>query len=191
MDLGQGSGIYTGPLDPSIALVGGGLLPGRGGAGSLESIEIEPAGRGFFETCNYNVGSSYIAATLLGGSYGLIEGVRNAPNRRARILLNSILNHCGKRGSRLGNGVAMLALMYSTAEYLADQNEVAVTLNVPDEVNSVVAGAVTGMLYKSTAGPRAVAAAGLLGAALAGGYWAAMELVFDGEGIGRAGFLRF
>lgn len=36
------------------------------------------------------------------------EGFAKAPNRRSRVLLNSVMNHAGKKGSYYGNTFAVL-----------------------------------------------------------------------------------
>ena len=47
-------------------------------------------------------------AGTLGGVYGCVDGLRKAPHRRLRVVINSILNGASKRGALLGNscGVA-------------------------------------------------------------------------------------
>lgn len=48
------------------------------------------------------------AGILGGGALGVREGFQKAPNRRARVLMNSIMNAAGKRGSIYGNTFAVL-----------------------------------------------------------------------------------
>ena len=43
-----------------------------------------------------------------GGAMGVREGFAKAPNRRSRVLLNSVMNHAGKKGSLYGNTFAVL-----------------------------------------------------------------------------------
>jgi import inner membrane translocase subunit TIM23 len=88
---------------------------------------------------------------------------RAAPSSRAKIRVNSILNASGKRGSRLGNGLAVLGLYYTTAEHLLDRYEVDKYLGGEDWINPILAAGSTGMLYKCTAGPRTMALAGAVG----------------------------
>jgi import inner membrane translocase subunit TIM23 len=59
--------------------------------------------------------------TFGGGLYGLREGVRHSPSSRFRVKLNSILNHCGRYGSRWGNSLGVVAILYSIYEGAADQ----------------------------------------------------------------------
>ncbi|CAN0534354.1 unnamed protein product, partial [Laminaria digitata] len=43
-----------------------------------------------------------------GGAIGVREGFAKAPNRRSRVLMNSVMNHAGKKGSLYGNTFAVL-----------------------------------------------------------------------------------
>jgi len=63
--------------------------------------------RGAFERATYATGCCYMGGIALGGLRGFFVGLRNAPNRRLRIRINSVLNACG-RGARLGNSLGVL-----------------------------------------------------------------------------------
>ncbi len=67
-----------------------------------------------------NSGISYILGVTLGGLYGLQEGLRNTPSTRWKVKLNSVLNHCGRYGSGVGNAMGATAILYSLYEGLAD-----------------------------------------------------------------------
>ncbi len=56
----------------------------------------------------------------LGGLYGLQEGLRNTPSSRWKVKLNSVLNHCGRHGSGIGNMMGATAILYSLYEGAAD-----------------------------------------------------------------------
>lgn len=43
-----------------------------------------------------------------GGAWGIREGFAKAPNRRPRVLMNSVMNSAGKKGSMYGNTLAVL-----------------------------------------------------------------------------------
>lgn len=49
---------------------------------------------------------------LAGGAAGMREGVAKAPNRRMRVLMNSIMNHAGKRGALYGNTLAVVGELW-------------------------------------------------------------------------------
>ncbi|CAM9269767.1 unnamed protein product [Choristocarpus tenellus] len=103
-----------------------------------------------------------------GGVLGFIEGYQGAANRKPRVLVNSIMNACGKRGSRLGNALGVLGMMCTSFEAVFDHMEIDQYLGGYQYTNPFLATLSTGILYKSTAGPRVALMAGALGAALAG-----------------------
>ena len=117
----------------------GGPIPNFSSAGKIELSTIAPAlgvprrreqqpdyldydkkGRGVVVTMFANAGASYLLGTGFGGLYGLREGLIQTPSSRFKVKLNSVLNHCGRHGSRVGNGVGVLAIMYSLYEGFAD-----------------------------------------------------------------------
>ena len=116
----------------------GGPIPNFSGAGKIDLSTVAPAlgvprqqkqpdyldydkkGRGVVVTMFANTGASYLIGTAFGGFYGLREGLQNTPSSRFKVKLNSVLNHCGRHGSRMGNSVGVLAIMYSLYEGFAD-----------------------------------------------------------------------
>ena len=79
--------------------------------------------------------------------------------------MNRVLNSMGSRGPGLANSLGCVAMMCSIFESLAYN-----VRGTDDILNPAGAAALTGMLYKSTAGARVSAAAGLgLGALAAVG----------------------
>lgn len=77
-------------------------------------------GRGFVVTMFANTGVSYLLGTMAGGLYGLNEGLRNTPSNRFKVKVNSVLNHCSRHGSRIGNMAGCLSVFYSFYEYVGD-----------------------------------------------------------------------
>ena len=67
-----------------------------------------------------NAGLSYLVGTFGGGLYGLNQGLQNTPSNRFKVKLNSVLNHCSRHGSRLGNMAGCLSVFYSFYEHMAD-----------------------------------------------------------------------
>ncbi|CAN0033203.1 unnamed protein product [Scytosiphon promiscuus] len=133
----------------------GGVAQGK----EPEYLDYNIKGRGFLDRMPYNAGAFYITGILGGGAAGVREGFAKAPNRRSRVLLNSVMNHAGKKGSYYGNTFAVLATYYTVAETLLDHFEVdqmgpVQQLGMGEVINPLLAGASTGLLYKSYAGPR-------------------------------------
>ncbi|KAL7006910.1 Mitochondrial import inner membrane translocase subunit tim23 [Cystobasidiomycetes sp. EMM_F5] len=80
-----------------------------------------------------------------------------------RVRLNTVLNSITRRGSFVGNNAGVLALIYNATNSSIDKYR-----GLHDIYGSMLAGATTGLLWKSTAGirPMAIASAGMtLGAA--------------------------
>ncbi len=84
-------------------------------------LEYEASGRGLMQTMFANAGLSYLIGTFGGGIYGFNEGLRNTPSHRFRVKLNSVLNHCSRHGSRVGNMLGVWSVLYSFYENFADQ----------------------------------------------------------------------
>ena len=103
--------------------------------------------------------------TFFGGVYGLKEGLRNTPSSRFKVKLNSVLNNCGKYGSRVGNTAGCIAVLYSLYEGAVDALDIDRLL--PDQitfsVSPLIAGFCTGATFKAAAGPRVAALAGTIG----------------------------
>jgi len=110
------------------------------------------------ERLTYYIGVGYLGGLVTGGVTGAADGLRSSAGERRRIRINSVLNATGKRGPAWGNGAGCIAMMFSmfeTAAYTFRETD--------DLLNTVAAGALTGGIFKSTAGPKAAlgCAAGL------------------------------
>lgn len=78
-----------------------------GGQGALPS-------RGFTDDLCYGTGITYLSALGIGGSLGLVEGLRRVPvTAPTKIKLNAILNGVTRRGPFLGNSAGVVAMMYN------------------------------------------------------------------------------
>ena len=123
--------------------------------------------RGWSDDLCYGTGITYLSALTLGGTWGMIEGLRKSPaTAPPKLRLNSVLNSMTRRGPFLGNSAGVIAMVYnginSTIGYYRGRH---------DSVNSIVAGALSGMLFKSTKGVRPMMISGGL-VASAAGVWA-------------------
>ena len=123
--------------------------------------------RGFSDDLCYGTGVTYLSALTIGGTWGLAEGLRRSPtNAPPRLKLNAVLNSITRRGPFLGNSAGMIALVYNlfngTLVYFRGRH---------DAFNSVTAGALSGMLFKSTRGLRPMLISGGIVAGVAG-TWA-------------------
>jgi Tim17/Tim22/Tim23/Pmp24 family len=87
---------------------------------SPDYLEYDTRGRGVVVTLFANSGVAYLMGIAGGGLYGFRQGLLSTPSHRFRVQLNSVLNHCGRYGSRAGNTVGVFAVLYSLYEGLAD-----------------------------------------------------------------------
>lgn len=95
----------------------------------------------------FGIGSSYISGLAAGGLWGLVEHKRTFDESSKVLRTNHCLNSITKRGTFVGNSLAVLALFYTASTGLIGK------LRDKDDIwNDIGGGAVTGGLYKSTKG---------------------------------------
>ncbi|RHY80264.1 hypothetical protein DYB37_006868 [Aphanomyces astaci] len=162
-DFGGNSQIDLGAIAPVFGIAG------TTAPSAADYLEYDARGRGFHERATHIIGMSYFGGILGGGAIGVVEGIRNAPSSKLKVRLNSLFNAAGHRGSRAGNALGILALMYSSIQELADTAELERFVPVDKAVPVLAAGA-TGMLYKATAGTRPMVMAGAIGAVVMGAF---------------------
>jgi len=114
----------------------------------------------------YGTGVTYLSMLMLGGTWGMVEGLRRSPaSAPPKIRLNSVLNTMTRRGPFLGNSAGVIAMVYnginSTIGHYRGRH---------DSANSIVAGALSGMLFKSSRGLRPMMISGGLVASAAGAW---------------------
>ena len=147
-------------LDPKI--LGSIRLPNA--PEHLFSEEATRHKRSWGENLSYYTGLGYLGGTACGGLYGGIDGSRaKAPQASLdtnKLRLNRLINATMHRGKMFGNTFGILGLFYAVTESLA-QNWLDHT--IPDDVSSVLAGVVTGAVYRGAAGPRSIAVGSAMG----------------------------
>lgn len=111
--------------------------------------------RGFADDLCYGTGITYLSALTIGGAWGMQEGLRRSAGQAPKLRLNSTLNAITRRGPFLGNSAGVVAIVYnffnSGIGYLRGKH---------DTFNSVLAGGLSGALFKSTRGLRPMAISG-------------------------------
>ena len=115
-----------------------------------------------FEKMSYRIGIAYLAGVSTAGMYGMVEGIRYADRTTTRLRVNGILNAMVRRGVRAGNAMGVATLMFGLAEAA-----VAAMIDRDNVLTKPIAGAMTGLLYKSTAGPQRALLGAAVGCALA------------------------
>ncbi|EEH11739.1 mitochondrial import inner membrane translocase subunit tim23 [Histoplasma capsulatum G186AR] len=129
--------------------------------------------RGWSDDLSYGAGITYLTALSIGGTWGLIEGLRKTPvTAPPKLRLNGVLNSITRRGPFLGNSAGVIAVVYnginSTMGHIRGKH---------DAANSILAGALSGMLFKSTRGLRPMMISGGIVASVAGA-WAVTRRAF-------------
>lgn len=127
--------------------------------------------RGWSDDLCYGTGVTYLTALGIGGTWGLVEGLNRLPSTAPpKLRLNSALNAITRRGPFLGNSAGVIAMMYnginSTIGYYRGKH---------DSFNSVAAGAISGMVFRSTKGVKPMMISGGIVASVAGA-WAVSTL---------------
>lgn len=156
-----------------------GSYGGVGGAGSLGTLSpylnVDPSylqtstpdfitneeqKRGRMENSFTAIGSSVLLGGLIGGSYGLYDGIRLTAlsQMKGKLRRTQILNHTLKSGGSVSNSLGSLAVIYSVLHALASQ-----IYDEDDAPKSLVTGALTGALYKSSSGLKTCGRASLFG----------------------------
>lgn len=131
--------------------------------GNNESEWIFPDGainkpsRGRFEMAFSQIGGSVFAGAALGGTSGVINGLRATQQLQlaggqaasSAIRRTQLLNYIIKSSSNMANAFGVVAVLYSAIGVgLSFVNE------TNDDLNSIVAGATTGALYGGLSSPR-------------------------------------
>lgn len=130
--------------------------------------------RGWSDDLCYGTGVTYVTALSIGGAWGLVEGLNRSPASAApRLRLNSVLNSVTRRGPFLGNSVAVIALVYNIVNSSLDQLR-----GKHDSANSIMSGALSGMLFKSTRGVRPMLISGGLVAGAASVWTVSSSLLY-------------
>ncbi|KAK7428897.1 Mitochondrial import inner membrane translocase subunit tim23 [Neonectria magnoliae] len=122
--------------------------------------------RGFTDDLCYGTGITYLAGLSIGGAWGLQEGLRRSYGQPPKLRLNSVLNAVTRRGPFLGNSLGVVAIIYNCFNSLVGS-----VRGKHDAANTVLAGALSGMLFKSTRGIRPMMISGGIVASVAS-VWA-------------------
>lgn len=107
---------------------------------------------------------------MTGAAFGAMNGLRLGLKETQNMAWSKprnvqILNMVTRQGALWANTLGSLALLYSAFGVIIEK-----TRGAEDDLNTVAAGTMTGMLYKCTGGLRGVARGGLAGLTLTGLY---------------------
>ncbi|KAI5838253.1 Tim17/Tim22/Tim23/Pmp24 family-domain-containing protein [Morchella snyderi] len=122
--------------------------------------------RGWSDDLCYGTGSVYLVGLSTGGLWGLAEGLRRSPAAAPpRLKLNYVLNGMTRRGPFLGNSGGVLALVYNGVN-----SAIGSVRGKHDTANSVLAGVLSGAVFKSTRGLRPMAWSAVMVGGAAGAW---------------------
>ncbi|GJC95552.1 mitochondrial import inner membrane translocase subunit tim23 [Colletotrichum higginsianum] len=138
----------------------------------LHPLSVRPPLSGFTDDLCYGTGVTYLAALSIGGAWGLQEGLRRSVNQPPKLRLNSVLNAVTRRGPFLGNSAGVVAITYNLLN-----SGIGYFRGKHDAANTILAGALSGMVFKSTRGVRPMLISGGIVASVAGA-WAVVRSTF-------------
>ncbi|TID27748.1 mitochondrial import inner membrane translocase subunit tim23 [Venturia nashicola] len=129
--------------------------------------------RGWSDDLCYGTGCTYLGALGVGGAWGMIEGLRRtAPGAPPKIRLNAVLNAVTRRGPFLGNSAGVVAMVYNGIN-----SYIGYARGKHDATNSIVAGALSGLIFKSTKGVKPMMISGGIVASAAGAWAVARKVL--------------
>jgi import inner membrane translocase subunit TIM23 len=126
--------------------------------------------RGWSDDLCYGTGVTYLTALTVGGAWGLQEGLRRSNGQPPKLRLNSVLNAVTRRGPFLGNSAGVIAMVYNGINSFIGHMR-----GKHDSANSIAAGALSGMIFKSTRGIRPMMISGGIVGTVAGA-WAVCQI---------------
>lgn len=141
--------------------------------------------RGRFELAFSQIGSSVMIGASIGGIAGFYNGIKatNLANQTGKLRRTQMLNHVMKQGSATASTFGTIAVLYSAFGVLLSWAR-----EQDDEINTMAAGTLTGLMYKSTAGLRKCAVGGGIGLALSSA-WVLWNILGTKKSDGYKGYL--
>lgn len=123
--------------------------------------------RGRFELAFSQIGSSVMAGAAFGGANGIVSGWKatSAAQLTGGIRRTQMLNYIAKQGAGSAQTLGVVAVLYSIFGVAVSKAR-----GADDEINTLVAGTATGLLFKSTSGWRRCLRAGGIGLSIATVY---------------------
>lgn len=151
-------------------------------------LDYDQKGRGIVVTMFANTGVSYLLGIAGGGVYGFQKGIASTPSSKFKVQVNSVLNHCGRYGSKAGNTLGVFAVMYSLYEGVFDKLDLEQYTGV-ESLSPPLAAMMTGATFYGPSGLRVAALGGAIGLGAVGATYAGYTVL--GKPFGSHGFLFF
>ena len=124
----------------------------------------------FTEKLAATIGPSYVASFFLGGMIGLTKTPPLKNRRTKRLMINYYVNNVGKTSARFGNNVGGAIFMYIMMGKFMNFLFLEELEDVSVPAQNAIFGALTGAMYKSTRGKRAMVLGSALGASIGSAY---------------------
>ncbi|KAK4212913.1 mitochondrial import inner membrane translocase subunit tim23 [Rhypophila decipiens] len=134
--------------------------------------------RGFTDDLCYGTGITYLTGLSIGGAWGLQEGLRRSVDQPPKLRLNSVLNSITRRGPFLGNSAGVVAICYN----FFNLGFSTLRGGKQDALNTVAAGVLSGMVFKSTRGLRTMMISGGIVGSVAGMWAITKRTIFHATG---------
>ncbi|KAI2618716.1 Tim17-domain-containing protein [Hypomontagnella submonticulosa] len=141
---------------------------------NLPGAQTAIPSRGFSDDLCYGTGITYLTALAIGGAWGLQEGLRRSAGQPPKLRLNSVLNAVTRRGPFLGNSAGVVAITYNCFN-----SGISNIRGKHDSANTIAAGGLSGMLFKSTRGVRPMLISGGIVASIAGAWAITREVLLS------------
>jgi len=177
---------FSGARNISLTTVAPAL--GVKGQAQPDYLDFDQKGRGTVVTMFANSGTCYLMGIVSGGLYGLQKGITSTQSSKFKVKVNSVLNNAGRYGSRAGNSLGVVAVLYSLYEGLADNLEIDRYTGI-ESSSPPFAATMTGLSYYAPAGLRVAALGGALGFGAVGATYAGYAAL--GKPFGSAGLMWF
>ncbi|WFD40764.1 Mitochondrial import inner membrane translocase subunit tim23 [Malassezia japonica] len=121
---------------------------------TLEGARTALPSRGWSDDLCYGTGTTYLGGLTVGSLMGLREGLTrplgiDSPTFRLRM--NAVLNQVTRRSTFIGNSAGVIAMTYNLFDASIDALR-----GKHDIYGSMASGALSGALFRCTAGPRAM-----------------------------------
>ena len=132
-------------------------------------MDASSKNRGRFELMFSQIGGAVIVGGAIGGTTGLYKGITetNVQKLTGAVRRTQMLNFLGKDMARSAQTLGVVALLYSIFGTVISKAR-----GAEDELNTISAGTLTGMLYRASGGLKAVGRGGAIGFIVSSAYCA-------------------
>lgn len=138
-------------------------------------LEGAESHRGRFEKAFSQIGGSVIVGAGVGGINGIWSGFKETKELTGAVRKTQMLNFITKQGAASAQTLGVIALIYSIFGVVISKARG----NVEDDINTISAGTLTGVVLKSRGGLKAIAKGGGVGLGIASAYVALKYLDFN------------